>query len=197
MISFTEFKHIKHSFSSAEEFVSILGRNIPINVVNYLLLNGLVETITAGDAKGVQEISVLLKKLYPQKHGGQLGSLMNDIVICVLSLEVGGSEGVEKLYEIKKGSSWGDWDAPIDGVSFFGDEKPDLAIAELKGAMKIFKANKNISWYRDCRFTIRQIKDFARFSPKFADLWLRKNLKRIQDTFENSVLNFEKILQAK
>ena len=81
--------------------------------------------------------------------------------------------------------------------AFFGDEKPDLAIAELKGAMKIFKANKNISWYRDCRLAIRQIKDFARFPPKFADLWLRKNLKRIQDTFEKSVLNYEKILEAK
>ena len=82
-------------------------------------------------------------------------------------------------------------------LAFFGDEKPDLAIAELKGAMKIFKANKNISWYRDCRLAIRQIKDFARFPKKFADLWLKKNLKRIQDTFENSVLDFEKILEAK
>ena len=81
--------------------------------------------------------------------------------------------------------------------AFFGDEKPDLAITELKGAMKIFKANKNISWHRDCRLAIRQIKDFARFPPKFADLWLRKNLKRVQDTFENSVLNFEKILETK
>ena len=81
--------------------------------------------------------------------------------------------------------------------AFFGDEKPDLAIAELKGAMKIFKANKNISWYRDCRLAIRQIKDFNRFPPKFADLWLEKNLKRIQDTFENSVLDFKKILEAK
>ena len=81
--------------------------------------------------------------------------------------------------------------------AFFGDEKPDLAIAELKEAMKIFKANKNISWYRDCRLAIRQIKDFDRFPPKFADLWLRKNLKRIQNTFENSVLDFEKILKAK
>ena len=80
--------------------------------------------------------------------------------------------------------------------AFFGDEKPDLAIAELKGAMKIFKANKNISWYRDCRLAIRQIKDFARFPPQFADLWLRKNFKRIQDTFENSVLDFERILEA-
>ena len=80
--------------------------------------------------------------------------------------------------------------------SFFGDEKPNLAIAELKEAMKIFKANKNISWYRDCRLAIRQIKDFSRFPKKFSDLWLEKNLKRIQDTFENSVLDFENILEA-
>jgi tetratricopeptide (TPR) repeat protein len=80
--------------------------------------------------------------------------------------------------------------------AYFGDEKPDLAIAELKGAMKIFKSNKNISWYRDCRLAINQIKGFARFPPKFADLWLKKNLKRVQETFENSVLDFENIFEA-
>jgi tetratricopeptide (TPR) repeat protein len=80
--------------------------------------------------------------------------------------------------------------------AYFGDEKPDLAIAELKGAMKIFKANKNISWYRDCRLAINQIKGFARFPPKFANLWIEKNLKRVQDTFENSVLDFGSILKT-
>ena len=59
-----------------------------------------------------------------------------------------------------------------------------------------FKANKNISWYRDCRLAIRQIKDFARFPPKFAELWLKNNLKRVQETFENSVLNFANILKS-
>ena len=80
--------------------------------------------------------------------------------------------------------------------AYFGDEKPDLAIEALKDAMKIFKANKNISWYRDCRLAIRQIKDFARFPPKFAELWLKNNLKRVQETFENSVLNFANILKS-
>ena len=84
------------------------------------------------------------------------------------------------------------------GLAFalFGDKKPNLAISHLKDAMKIFKTNKNISWYRDCRLAIRQIKDFARFPPKFAHLWLEKNLKRVQDTFENSVLDFESLLKA-
>ena len=80
--------------------------------------------------------------------------------------------------------------------AYFGDEKPDLAIEELKDAMKNFKANKNISWYRDCRLAIRQIKGFARFPPKFAELWLKNNLKRVQETFENSVLNFANILKS-
>ena len=80
--------------------------------------------------------------------------------------------------------------------AYFGDEKPDLAIEALKDAMKIFKANKNISWYRDCRLAIRQIKDFARFPPKFAELWLKNNLKRVQDTFEKSVLDFANILKS-
>ena len=80
--------------------------------------------------------------------------------------------------------------------AYFGDEKPDLAIEALKDAMQNFKANKNISWYRDCRFAIRQIKDFARFPPKYAELWLKNNLKRVQDTFENSVLDFANILKS-
>ena len=80
--------------------------------------------------------------------------------------------------------------------AYFGDEKPDLAIEALKDAMKNFKANKNISWYRDCRLAIRQIKDFARFPPKFAELWLKNNLKRVQETYANSVLNFANILKA-
>ena len=80
--------------------------------------------------------------------------------------------------------------------AYFGDEKPGLAIEELKDAMTNFKANKNISWYRDCRLAIRQIKDFARFPPKFAELWLKNNLKRVQDTFEKSVLDFASILKS-
>lgn len=77
---------------------------------------------------------------------------------------------------------------------YFGDEKPDSAIDQLKKAMKIFKANKNISWYRDCRLAINQIKSFARFPPNFADLWLEKNLKRVQDTYLNAVLELDNLL---
>ena len=78
--------------------------------------------------------------------------------------------------------------------AYFGDGKPDSAIEEFRQAKKIFKANKNISWYRDCRLAINQIKGFARFPPKFADLWLGNNLKRVQDTYLNSVLDLETLL---
>jgi tetratricopeptide (TPR) repeat protein len=78
--------------------------------------------------------------------------------------------------------------------AYFGDGKPDSAIEEFRQAKKIFKKNKNISWYRDCRLAINQIKGFARFPPKFADLWLKNNLKRVQDTYLNSVLDIESLL---
>jgi tetratricopeptide (TPR) repeat protein len=78
--------------------------------------------------------------------------------------------------------------------AYFGDGQPDAAIEEFRQAKKIFKANKNISWYRDCRLAINQIKGFARFPPKFADLWLSNNLKRVQDTYLNSVVNLETLL---
>ena len=78
--------------------------------------------------------------------------------------------------------------------AYFGDRTPNSAIEEFKKAMKIFKANKNISWYRDCRMAINQIKGFARFPPNFADLWLEKNLKRVQDTYLNAILDLDNLL---
>jgi tetratricopeptide (TPR) repeat protein len=78
--------------------------------------------------------------------------------------------------------------------AYFGDKKSDFAIAEFMKGMKIFKANKNISWYRDCRLAINQIKGFARFPPNFADLWLEKNLSRVQDTYMNRTLDLDILL---
>jgi tetratricopeptide (TPR) repeat protein len=90
---------------------------------------------------------------------------------------------------------------PQEGLSrvglafaYFGDQKPDLSTAELVKGMKIFKANKNISWYRDCRLAINQIKGFARFPPNFANLWLEKNLLRVQDTYMNISLDLDSLL---
>ena len=90
---------------------------------------------------------------------------------------------------------------PEEGLSrvglafaYFGDKKSDFAIAELIKSMKIFKANKNISWYRDSRLAINQVKGFARFPPNFADLWLEKNLLRVQDTYMNIVLDLDILL---
>ena len=80
-------------------------------------------------------------------------------------------------------------------IAYFGNRQPDSAILEFKGAMKLFKANKNISWYRDCRLAINQIKGFARFPASFADLWLEKNFKRVQVTYLNAVLNLEGLLK--
>ena len=80
-------------------------------------------------------------------------------------------------------------------LAYFGAGKPDSAIEELKEAMKIFKSNKNISWYRDCRLAINQIKGFARFPKNFSELWLGKNFKRVQDTYLNTVLDLDLLLE--
>ncbi len=137
-----------------------------------------------------EEISQALTKSHPQRYeswfnyantSGALKKYSQAISAFKKSIEIEPKEALGKV-----------------GLAFayFGDEQPDLAITEFKGAMKIFKANKNISWYRDCRLAINQIKGFARFPPKFADLWLEKNLKRVQETFESSVLDFESILES-
>jgi tetratricopeptide (TPR) repeat protein len=79
-------------------------------------------------------------------------------------------------------------------LAYFGGGKPDFAIAEFMKGMEIFKANKNISWYRDCRLAVNQIKGFARFPPNFSDLWLEKNLSRVQDTYMNTALDLDILL---
>ena len=78
--------------------------------------------------------------------------------------------------------------------AYFGDQKPDSAVEEFRKAMKIFKANKNISWYQDSRLAINQVKGFARFPASFADLWLANNLKRVQDTYMDAVLDLDNLL---
>jgi tetratricopeptide (TPR) repeat protein len=157
-----------------------LFSNLKISVT-YTRLNNLIRA---------EEISQALTESHPNGYeswfnyantSGALKKYSQAISAFKKSIEIKPKEGLGKV-----------------GLAFayFGDEKPDLAIAEFKGAMKIFKANKNISWYRDCRLAINQIKGFARFPPKFAHLWLEKNLKRVQQTFENSVLDFENILDT-
>ena len=144
-----------------------------------------------GDLNRAVEVSKALTESHPQQYeswfsyanaSGALKNYTQAIYAFKKSIALNPREGLGKV-----------------GLAFalFGDEKPDLAIAHLKDAMKVFKANKNISWYRDCRLAISQIRDFARFPPKFAQLWLEKNLKRVQDTFENSGLDFESLLKIR
>lgn len=143
-----------------------------------------------GNLNRAEEVSKALTESHPQQYeswfsfanaSGALKKYPQTISAFKKTIDLKPEEGLGKV-----------------GLAFayFGDEKPDLAIAEFREAMKIFKANKNISWYRDCRMAIKQIKGFARFPPKFADLWLENNLKRVQDTFENSVLDFKSVLET-
>jgi tetratricopeptide (TPR) repeat protein len=168
---------------------SLKGSPTNIRLYSSLKISGTYTRL--GNLIRAEEISQALTESHPNYYeswfnyantSGALKKYSQAISAFKKSIEIKPKEGLGKV-----------------GLAFayFGDEKPDLAIAEFKGAMRIFKAKKNISWYRDCRLAINQIKGFARFPPKFANLWLEKNLKRVQDTFENSVLDFESILEAK
>ena len=163
-------------------------KDSPANIRLYSSLKISRTYTRLGNLIRAEEISQALTESHPNGYeswfnyantSGALKKYSQAIFAFKKSIEIKPKEGLGKV-----------------GLAFayFGDEKPNLAIAEFKGAMKIFKANKNISWYRDCRLAINQIKGFSRFPPKFANLWLEKNLKRVQETFENSVLDFESIL---
>ncbi len=73
------------------------------------------------------------------------------------------------------------------GLSLFGNRDSKKAIEALLKANKLFKLKKNISWYRDTRVMVAQIKHFAKFPPSFSDLWLTNTLKLVRDTYEKSV----------
>ncbi len=167
---------------------SLIGSPANVRLYSGLKISGTYTKL--GDLNRAAKISQALTENHPKKYeswfsyanaSGALEKYSEAVSAFKKSIELNPSEGLGKV-----------------GLAFayFGNSKPDLAIAELKAAMKIFKANKNISWYRDCRLAIRQIKDFARFPPKFAQLWLETNLKRVQDTFEGSVLDFENLLKS-
>jgi tetratricopeptide (TPR) repeat protein len=176
-----------------EEAIEYWGKSLTGSPTNIRLFSSLKISGTytrMGNLIRAEEISQPLTESHPQYYeswfnyantSGALKKYSQAISAFKKSIAIKPKEGLGKV-----------------GLAFayFGDGKPDLAIVEFKGAMKIFKANRNISWYRDCRLAINQIKGFARFPPKFADLWLEKNLKRVQETFENSVLDFESILEA-
>ena len=82
------------------------------------------------------------------------------------------------------------------GLSLFGNGDSKNAIKTLLKANKLFKEKKNISWYRDTRVMIAQIKHFAKFPPHFSNLWLANNLKLIHDTYEKAVFNSKNYLSS-
>jgi len=82
------------------------------------------------------------------------------------------------------------------GLSLFGNGDSESAIKALLKANKSFKEKKNISWHRDTRVMIAQIKHFAKFPPHFSNLWLSNNLKLVHDTYEKAVFNPKQYLAS-
>ena len=75
------------------------------------------------------------------------------------------------------------------GLSLFGNNDSKNAIEVLLKANKLFKEKKNISWYRDTRVMIGQIKHFSKFPPSFSNLWLKNNLDLVRNTYEKGVFD--------
>ncbi|MGV7220509.1 MAG: tetratricopeptide repeat protein [Nitrospinales bacterium] len=70
----------------------------------------------------------------------------------------------------------------------FGDREPEKAMELLHKAKKVFKKIRNISWHRDARIMIGQIRAFDKYPPNFSDLWLANSLKNVRDTYEKKIL---------
>lgn len=81
------------------------------------------------------------------------------------------------------------------GLSLFGNSDSKKAIEALLKANKLFKDKRNISWYRDTRVMVAQIKHFAKFPPSFSNLWLKNNLKVVRDTYEKAVFDSKQYLR--
>jgi tetratricopeptide (TPR) repeat protein len=81
------------------------------------------------------------------------------------------------------------------GICLFGDQKPDKAVQVLHQVRKLFKSQKNISWYQHVRIMIGQIKGFAIYPPDFSTLWRTNNLTKVRETYQSTVFKvFEKQL---
>ncbi len=81
------------------------------------------------------------------------------------------------------------------GICLFGDQKTDQAIQVLRKVRKLFKSQKNISWYQHVRIMIGQIKGFKMYPPEFSDLWRTNNLRKVRETYRSGVFTvFEKQL---
>lgn len=80
-------------------------------------------------------------------------------------------------------------------ICLFGDQKLVEAVKVLRDVKKLFKSQKNISWYQHVRIMIGQIKGFEMYPPDFSDLWRTNNLKKVREKYHSGVFTeFEKQL---
>lgn len=81
------------------------------------------------------------------------------------------------------------------GLTLFGSQETERSVKTLRQVRRLFKKQKNISWYQNVRIMIGQMKSFAPYPPDFANLWLSNNLKEVRETYMRTLfLDFEKEL---
>lgn len=97
-------------------------------------------------------------------------------------------EAFKKVVELRSDEGLGN---VALALVYFGNTQSDVAIQQLQEAKTIFKKKKNISWYRDSRIMVHQIKNFAKYPPNFSDLWLENNLELVRKTYEKAVFKMK------
>ncbi len=75
------------------------------------------------------------------------------------------------------------------GLAVFGVGDVTRAVGIIKQAKDLFKKKRNIPWHRNVRIMINQMKNFEKYPPNFANLWLGNNFKLIHETYEKSIFN--------
>lgn len=118
---------------------------------------------------------------YPDHYEAQfnLGNMLNAVQQYSKA-----AQAFQKVTEMRPGEGLGYVGL---GLSYFGDGKTDEGVKTLRKARKLFKEQKNISWYQNIRIMIGQMKSFAPYPPDFSNLWLTNNVKSVRDTYEKGV----------
>ena len=78
-------------------------------------------------------------------------------------------------------------------LSHFGNKEADQALEILRDTKTLFKKQRNISWHRNVRIMINQIRGFDKYPPDFAYLWLENNFKLIRETYYKALFDPEKL----
>ncbi|PIR01192.1 MAG: hypothetical protein COV66_01910 [Nitrospinae bacterium CG11_big_fil_rev_8_21_14_0_20_45_15] len=75
------------------------------------------------------------------------------------------------------------------GLAVFGKGDVAPAVQIILQAKDLFKKKRNIPWHRNVRIMVNQMKNFEKYPPKFANLWLENNFKLVYETYAEFIFH--------